>query len=92
MLQVLLDIPDLDILREAGIPTVSDGEFAEALAEHGDQDHRRELRVLLDNSEWSRPTDADERSDGVKREPAIAPSVAPGSAADCRYETPFGRR
>lgn len=44
--------PDLDRLREAGVPTVSDEEFADALADLAER--RRQLRAVIEASgrEW----------------------------------------
>ena len=51
--------PDLEPLRRAGVPTVSDDEFAERLAEH--EEYRRELASVVAQSEWDWP--AAERSE-----------------------------
>ncbi|ATW89038.1 hypothetical protein halTADL_2291 [Halohasta litchfieldiae] len=47
--------PDLDHLREADIPTVSDREFAEALAER--EDSRRKLLGAVDADAWYWPSE-----------------------------------
>jgi hypothetical protein len=51
--------PDLDRLRAAGIPTVSDREFAEALAERDDS--RRRLLGAVEADAWYWPTEKDDR-------------------------------
>lgn len=49
--------PDLDHLREAGVPTVSDAEFADALADLDER--RRQLRAVIEASgrEWPSGSD-----------------------------------
>lgn len=42
--------PDLDDLREVGIPTVSDEKFAEDLDES--EERRRKLRGMVQNDAW----------------------------------------
>lgn len=50
--------PDLDRLRDAGVPTVSDDEFADALADLDER--RRKLLGAVDADEWYWPPLEDE--------------------------------
>ncbi|SFC17814.1 Ion channel [Halobiforma haloterrestris] len=60
--------PDLDRLREAGIPTVPDDEFETALEELSDR--RRKLRGIVEADAWEWPPTSGDVEGGIREEVA----------------------